>query len=205
MKEKITINGHIHTICECGHYETDKNGNCVACGKKKKEYLSHQNIYPPKPAEFCICKEPNRSVYPPEEFCWTCHKPIKPAQKPKIEEIMNYPEEMKLSQQQINHKNLINKINELVQAVNELYEEFDLAPELTVKKAAKIAKRFFKNPPTNIVDSDLDSGLLNEKEKKVAVNELYERFDRASEVIKRKEDNEKKDRRLHPGRHQNTT
>ena len=87
-------------------------------------------------------------------------------------------------------RNLIGQSSLFISS-KEMKEEFDLASELTVKKAAKIAKRFFKNPPTNIVDSDLDSGLLNEKEKKVAVNGLDERFDRASEVIKRKEDNEK--------------
>ena len=36
--------------------------------------------------------------------------------------------------------------------------EFDLAPELTIKEAANIAKKFFKSPPSDIIDSDLDSG-----------------------------------------------
>ena len=87
-------------------------------------------------------------------------------QKPKIEEIdeseMSITDTIDKAEKMI----LTQKLNEVISAVNGLYEEFDLAPELTVKKAAKIAKRFFKNPPTNIVDSDLDSGLLNEKEKK---------------------------------------
>ena len=69
-------------FCECGHYETDKNGNCVACGGKK------------------------------------------PTQKPKIEELeLEIPTSKNFGRAvALENVRMIKKINELIKAVNGLYE-----------------------------------------------------------------------------------
>ena len=42
---------------------------------------------------------------------------------------------------------------------DDLIEEFDLAPELTLEEAAEATKRFINDLPDDIIDIDLGSGL----------------------------------------------
>jgi len=87
--------------------------------------LKEQGIDPECP--FCECEDKYQQVYNSlfnkgELVCAKCHKPIKPTQKPKIEELeeseMSITDTVDKAEKMI----LTQKLNEVISAVNELYE-----------------------------------------------------------------------------------
>jgi len=122
-----SCNGCIHENLKNMAWGSTQPHPCTNCSRITYDPLDK---YQPKvdcptdpECQFCECEDKYQQTYNSlfnkgKLVCAKCHKPIKPTQKPKIEEI-----EIKgLDNNFSKMKRMADKINTLIRAVNGLYE-----------------------------------------------------------------------------------